>query len=165
MGYGGAEKVMAFLANRVSCEGDKVYLLTYENSNVMQKLVPEVNQLHLTYSPPPVFVVRRIFQIVQIRRVLNRIKPNIIISFLTYPNLLSIIASMGTRIPVIISERCNPYLNKGWFTQLRDFIYGFADGYVFQTHKAKNYFNQRIREKATVIPNPVIAADETDIWI
>ena len=70
--------------------------------------------------------------------------------------MISILASIGMDIPVIISERGDPKANNGWFTRLRDFIYYFADGYVFQTSGAKQYFCNSIQKRSIVIKNPVV---------
>jgi glycosyltransferase involved in cell wall biosynthesis len=165
MGYGGAEKIMAFLANRFALDGNNVYLLTYEDMNRMQNLVSEVKHIGLPKSSPSFFAIRRIHQIIQIRNVLSRIEPDVLISFLTYPNMISIIASMRMRILVIISERGDPHVFQSWFTRFRDFIYNFSDGYVFQTNGAKNYFSQSIQAKAIVIPNPVISNSIPPKWM
>lgn len=163
--YGGAGKVMAFLANSFSLDGDRVYLLTYENNIVMQKLAPEVKHIDFSYSPPSIFGIRRIFQIIHVRNVFNKIQPDVIISFLPYPNIISILASIGAHIPVVISQRADPSVLQSWFTKFRDFIYNFADGYVFQTIGAKNYYNKRIQAKSVVIPNPVVTDDLPARWM
>lgn len=166
MDYGGAEKVMAFLANRLSRAGYEVSLLPYENPVLMQQILPEVKQIDFHEPLPPVFALRRISQIFQVRKVFCRTKPDLIISFLTYPNITSILAlmTMGRRIPIIISERGDPSVLQSWFTRLRDFIYNFADGYVFQTEGAKRHFNKRIQAKSVLIPNPVISDDIPSQW-
>jgi GalNAc-alpha-(1->4)-GalNAc-alpha-(1->3)-diNAcBac-PP-undecaprenol alpha-1,4-N-acetyl-D-galactosaminyltransferase len=162
--YGGAGKVLTFLANRFSLEGYEVYFLTYENNIFPNKLLPEVKHIGYINSTKPLFFFKRIFQIFFIRKTIININPDVIISFLSYPNILSIIASRGFRLPVIISERCDPYALKSWFTKFRNLVYYFADGCVFQTREAKNYYHKSIQEKAVVIPNPIIEAIP-DKWI
>ena len=165
LGYGGSPRIMAYLANRLTLDGYEVFLLTYEDMTLMQELVPEVKQIGFSYSALPIFAVRRISQITQLRKVLKDIQPNILISFLPYPNMISIIASKGTQIPVVISQRGDPFALQSWFTKFRDFVYNFADGYVFQTNGAKNYYNKRIQARATVIPNPIVARNIPAKWI
>jgi len=149
--------MMAFLANRLARDGLEVSLLTYENNDLMQELIPEVNHIKFSSSPPAVFAIRRIFQIISVRKVIKDSKPDVIISFLNYPNIIAIIASLGTPGSIIISERGDPSaFQSSLFYKFRDFVYNFADGYVFQTNGAKKYYNERIQAKATVIPNPII---------
>ena len=163
--YGGAPKIMAFLANRLSLDGYDVYVLTYEDMTLMQKLRREVRQIGLPDSLPSLFAVRRICQIMRVRKVLKIIQPDALISFLPYPNIISILAASGTRIPVIISQRGDPSALQSWFTKFRDFVYNFADGYVFQTEGARNCYNKRIQRKATVIPNPIVADNIPAKWM
>lgn len=155
---------MAFLANQFSLKNYDVHLLTYENNEIVQFLAPGVHHVDFHYSPPRVFALRRILQIIQVKKVIARIKPDVLISFLAYPNIISIISTGGTRIPVIISERGDPYSETGWFTSIKNFFYNFADGYVFQTQRAKNYYSKKIQEKAIVISNPVVATENPAEW-
>jgi glycosyltransferase involved in cell wall biosynthesis len=165
MTYGGAQKIMAFLANGLSSDGYNIYLLTYEDMTLGQALAPGVKHLGLSFSPPSIYALRRVLQIIGVRKVINRVRPDVIIAFLPYANIISIIAAVGTRVPVIISERGDPNVLQSWFTQLRDFIYNFSDGYVFQTEEAKKHFNKRIQAKAAVIPNPVIVNNIPPKWV
>jgi glycosyltransferase involved in cell wall biosynthesis len=66
---------------------------------------------------------------------------------------------------VIISQRADPSAVPNWFTKLRDFLYNFADGYVFQTALAKSHYNKRIQARAVVIQNPVIADNIPTKWV
>lgn len=139
----GAEKVMAFVANQLALDENDIFLLTYENHILKQEVSRRVNHIQLAPSGRGIYGIRRIGQVLKVRKAIKAIRPDVIISFLTYPNMISILASVGTRIPVIISERGDPYAERSWFTMLRDFIYKFADGYVFQTYGAKEYFNSK----------------------
>jgi glycosyltransferase involved in cell wall biosynthesis len=164
LNYGGAPKIMAFLANKLALDEFEVFLLTYENSNAFQKLSSEVKHIYFSPSSRSIFAIRRVQQILKVRNVIRQIKPDVIISFLIYPNIISIIASKGLKSKIIISERGDPNELHGWFPKLRDFIYNFADGYVFQTAAAKNYFNQHIQKNAVVIPNPAYISKIPEKW-
>lgn len=50
---------------------------------------------------------------------------------------------------IILSERNDPYQNPGnkYIRRLRDVLYEFSDGIVFQTIDAKNYFSKSIQKK------------------
>ena len=61
------------------------------------------------------------------------------------------------KIPVILSVRNDPkeeYKNikRKIFMKI---LYPLADGYVFQTEEAKEYFSLKIQRKSVVIPNPI----------
>nr|WP_198153620.1 glycosyltransferase [Thalassobacillus sp. C254] len=59
---------------------------------------------------------------------------------------------------IILSERNDPYQNPGnkYIRRLRDVLYEFSDGIVFQTIDAKNYFSKSIQKKGIIISNPII---------
>jgi len=155
--YGGAGKVMAFLANKLSVEGFDVYLLTYEGGELMQFLAASVHRVQFRYPPPPIPVLKRVLQIVQLKGMITRIKPDLAISFLPYPNMISIAACKAAGVPIIIAERGDPSAHRSWFTAIRDIFYNFADGCVFQTCGAQKYYPRNIQAKGVIIPNPVDA--------
>jgi GalNAc-alpha-(1->4)-GalNAc-alpha-(1->3)-diNAcBac-PP-undecaprenol alpha-1,4-N-acetyl-D-galactosaminyltransferase len=162
--YGGASKMMVALANRLAADGYEVSLLTYEGNGCCEGLAPGINKINRIPITPERVAYRRLEQIGFVRSMIKQNRPDIVLSFLTYPNLISIIGLFGLDIPLIISERGDPYANRGWFTVMRDFLYRYADGYVFQTSAAKKYYHRRIQEKAAVIPNPILA-DVPTRWI
>ncbi len=116
MTYGGAAKIVAYIANKLSNAHYQVHLLTYENNMIVPKIDPKVVHVNFQFTPPKIYGLRRIFELIKVRAVITEIQPDIIISFLTYPNIISILATIGIDIPVIISERGDPYANRGWFT-------------------------------------------------
>ncbi|PWH12791.1 MAG: hypothetical protein DDG60_11755 [Anaerolineae bacterium] len=160
MTYGGAAKIMAFVANGLTARGHEVHLLSYENPNIIPALDARIHIAQAPPQPPALPGLRRIVQVWQVRHVIRQLKPEVIISFLTYPNLISILAAQGTGIPVIIAERGDPYAWQGWFTRLRDGVYRFANGYIFQTHRAKEYYSNINPSKAIVIPNPAYIGEK-----
>lgn len=164
LGYGGAPKMLAALANYLAQQGDETYLLTYENNVMRQPIDDRLIQIKCKKNYK-IRGVRRFLQLLTIRRIVHDKKPDVVISFADYPNLLTLLATVGTKVPVIVSERGNPYSdNKGKMYKFTTFMYQFADGIVFQTEKAKNFFKSSIREKSTVIPNPVMVNNLPDRW-
>ena len=93
-----------------------------------------------------------------LRRTFKKLQPDILISFIDTMNLFTIIASRGLGIPVIVSERSNPFLYKiAWIWEfLRPLLYPFADVTVFQTKGIGSYFSKQIQAKSAVIHNPVV---------
>ena len=76
--YGGAGKIMAFLANKLSNDNYDVHLLTYENNETGWELAPGVHHIDFQYSPIPVYALRRILQIIHVRKVICQIQPDIL---------------------------------------------------------------------------------------
>ena len=100
-------------------------------------------------------VVRRVRAL---RQVLGEITPDVIISFLSRTNILTLLSSRGLDIPVIISERNNPNMQHLGFTWnfLRSVTYRRAFGMVTMTKAALRFFPESMRVRSWVIPNPVI---------
>jgi glycosyltransferase involved in cell wall biosynthesis len=103
--------------------------------------------------------IRRFIQLFQIRHIINQEKPNVIISFLSVPNMLSVIATRFLRIPVIVCERGDPYQQKGFSAYFNKCLLNLAEGVVFQTEGAKTFYPKKIQAKSAVIPNPVTISD------
>lgn len=76
-----------------------------------------------------------------------------IVSFSTTINMFTILASLGLKNRVIVLERND--LNKCSCKKLRNFVYSFGQGFVFQTEAAKKRFLTGIRSRSVVIPNSI----------
>lgn len=154
---GGAERVMSVLCNEFSQRGHKVRLgLTEDFTNIDYNVSQEVELIDLTVcaNNSSTFFIK---SAARIRECVKAIRPDVVVSFITRANICSILSCIGLKVPVIVSERNNPVNDPpSRVTRfLRSVIYGFADGYVFQTQFAKNYFRNRISRKGVVIYNPV----------
>lgn len=103
--------------------------------------------------------LQRVFAL---RNAIQTTRPDFIISFLIRTNVRVLLASMGLNIPIIISERSDPFLaqpGKLWQFLAR-ITYPFATRItVFTSHAAK-YFPASLRKKIRVIPNPVIVSND-----
>ncbi|WP_066633810.1 glycosyltransferase [Desulfolucanica intricata] len=163
LSYGGAEKILTFLANKLSIDGGfRVYIYTYEDTckyHVLHDAVSFIGENDVAKMR----FIRRFKQVIQMKRVIKRVKPDIIISFLTMSNFLSVLAGKLTYTPVIISERGDPYQYTSFWDKIFCFINSFADGAVFQTDAARKFYPRRLQKKSTVIANPVFIKDESVI--
>jgi len=138
--YGGANKMIVFLANKLinmdyevdlytySSDEDSVYPLDSRINLIKEK---KVNKFYLT---------RRFIQIIKVRKIIKKTEPNLVISFMTNNNLFSIIGTMFTNIPVIISERGDPNSEKGLLANIKRYFFIFAEGMVFQTEGAQSCY-------------------------
>lgn len=73
--------------------------------------------------------------------------------------MYTILASIGTKVRVIVSERNDPEktVSGKKMKVIRDLLYGCAkcNAVVFQTEGAKSYFNNKIQSKGSIILNPI----------
>lgn len=152
---GGAERVMSVVANYLDNKG-------YDVAFIMLRRVAEAYELNKS--------IKRYYRdkkknrdfIGEIKYLHNFEKNNpdaIFISFFTYQSLYTILASMGTKAKVIVSERNDPEKTASGVGMklVRSLLYGCAKCkyVVFQTKGAKKYFNNKIQKKGIIILNPI----------
>lgn len=154
MNAGGAERVVSILSNEFSRIGHDVTIVMVSGlkNSSFYKLDTKVKLicLHGIINKTHYFKRVRI-----LRRIIKYCAPTIIISFLPHINIYTYFALMGLRIQHIVSERNNPYLEPSNFfiRKLRDYVFKRADGCVFQTHDAANYYKNI--SNGIIIHNPV----------
>lgn len=153
---GGAERVISVVAEELSKKGYEVSIVTlYDRTNtyVKEEKVRLLSVEHKYRNR----IIRAFENINGLRRLMKKEKPDIVISFVWQINVYSIIASIFTKTKLIISERNDPIHDpkSKYLRKIRDFMYQFSNGHVFQTENAKNYFSTKIRKNGTVIPNPI----------
>lgn len=158
---GGAEGVIARLCNE--CFGGKyrITIITCMNRPVEYPLDEKIELVCLEdegavyQNMGERFMKRR----KRLRSLLDNMAPDLLISFLPEPNFLILSLKARYRFPVIISVRNDPqkeYANKVYYLLMRLF-YPKADGYVFQTKQAGEYFSfsGHITDTMRIIPNPL----------
>ncbi len=154
---GGAERILSTLANAWMGKGYNVTFLTYIEADDFFELDTRINRIPLKLSGGSVVnrICNHIYRVTRVRKILKQAQPDIVVSFLDIPNIISIMSSIGTNIPVIISERTDPEKYKCTFpfNFLRRIFYHFADCLVIQNNKQQLFFDTMIKN-ITVINNP-----------
>lgn len=162
---GGAERVLALMANYWAARGYSIDILTMDDG-VDSPFYP----LHSAIRHHPLNLLTRSTQRCKayyenlqrlggIRRALRDIQPDCVISFIDIMNLFSIVAALGLKIPVVVSERSDPFqykIGRHW-EFLRHRLYPLADAIVVQSDDISSYFSERLHPKIHTIPNPVFA--------
>lgn len=149
---GGAERVIATLANRYVKSGDSVAILMVAGNECVYELHAEVRLVSIgdVSHGNPLTQAKRLLAM---RRYFRR-HDGVIVSFSTRINLFTIVAGLGLKKHIVVSERNDPHREKHPF--LRNIIYGLSSGgFVFQTEEARDCFSRRIRGRSVVIPNPL----------
>lgn len=156
MTSGGAERVVANLANKFVNHGYKITIIKFDDELSYYKLDKKIEVKSYKFKSKNK-IDTFIKSINYTRKAFNEVNPDIIISFLSTVNITSIISNLIKKRTIIISERNDPYNSpKQWYYRiLRRLVYRYADGYVFQTKDARNYFSKYIRKKSKIIHNPV----------
>lgn len=145
--------MIVYLANQLSKMGYECVIYVEEQIGKhyeVEKNVEIVQETEFFKN----YYTRHFQQIFQLRRRVKEIKPDLIISFQTNQNALSVLATRGRSIPVIISERGDPYQYNNIVAKLKTSVINKAEGGVFQTKKAMEYYGVKLQKRSAVIYNP-----------
>ncbi len=161
---GGAQRVLTILANELSKRGWSVTLLTFDNGSE-----PPFFALHPDIQHWPLSVMREqgswwkavkidVLRPWLLRKAIRRSRPDAVISFIDLMNIFTLVATVGLKIPVIISERAHPVFTQIWkfWSLLRKGVYNGSACLVVQTSDVQPFFSSLMQKKIRVIPNPVL---------
>ncbi|NHF73085.1 glycosyltransferase family 4 protein [Paracoccus xiamenensis] len=156
-GAGGAEKMMCSLAAHRTELGDDVHVaaMTMPAAGSFFDYPAQVH-LHVLDRPAPrlpaSFLQPR--RGLAVRRLIAELRPDLIVSFLTKVNCLTLLAATGTGIPVIVSERNNPSAQSPRFwRRAQNTLIPRAAGIAMQTHAAAMDLPPAQAARAHVVPN------------
>lgn len=165
---GGAQRVLSILANAWAAKGWHITLLTLDHG-----LEPPFYDLHPAVRYRPLGLERDSSTVIHgmwnnlnrlrtLRQAIVQSTPQAVISFIDKPNILTLLATLGLRVPVIVSERIDPAhhpIGSAW-NGLRSWVYPLCTCLVIQSQSALSYFSPMIQRRARVIPNPVLFPPE-----
>lgn len=156
MTAGGAERVVSILANKLTERGIVVEIWLYYGNTIHYHLDERVkiHALSLLNKSHKQRVKTLHNRLVQAKQKDAKI---VFIPFLSAILQLSIIANIGTGIPVIACERNNPYIKgKKWYQRIIAQVpFLMATHCVFQTPDARAYYYLLRDRKCTIIVNPI----------
>jgi len=149
---GGAERVISLLANNFAERGDEVEMIALTSiSPDYYTLDPKVKFIHADkVSKGGLFG-----ELWWFRRHIKKEQPDVVIAFMEAVYEFVLLALLGTKTPVISSERLDPALISWPRKVLRWLLLPTATAHVVQTQQIKQYYNQRIQKKTHIIYNPV----------
>lgn len=156
--HGGAERVIAYLANRFSQKEYECIMVTSIKEPWEYPLVEQVKRVTVfEEGMPKNFVSRNFRAILRLRQLIDFEKPDLIISFMAEPNFRALVANIGKKSKSLISVRNDPNMEYPnlLFKLSAKLLYPLADGIVFQTRDAKQWFSKSIQDKSKIILNPV----------
>jgi GalNAc-alpha-(1->4)-GalNAc-alpha-(1->3)-diNAcBac-PP-undecaprenol alpha-1,4-N-acetyl-D-galactosaminyltransferase len=159
---GGTQRVISVMANHWAQKGWAVTLLTLDEAKLpFFDLAPPIKLLPLgiywTATNPLVKVWNNLKRVRILRRAIRDSRPEVVVSFLSFVNILVLLATRGLGLPVVISEHSDPLMDSlVWpWTWLHRFTYAFGAPAVVQTERAKACFPGSFQARIAVIPNPI----------
>jgi glycosyltransferase involved in cell wall biosynthesis len=164
LGSGGAERVASILCNEWARNNQQVEIVTFEPPQAVSyyELHPAIQVHRLDLTKENMSLSERLSSgLNKVQRLYNTIKtanPDLVISYMTEMNILSVVAARLAGKKIIISERVHPAFHPIGKTKeiLRRVVYPFSTLLVVQTQAIKIWCQTNLRmTNLDVIPNPV----------
>ena len=157
---GGAERVIANLAEYFFSQGYHVYVVTKFKAADEYSLSPGIERViaDITKEEEGSFRIGNLYaRIKKLRSTWKTINPDVIVSFIRKNNIMALASSRFLGIPVVVSVRSDPKreLSGKVMKQLSFFLFRFAKGIVLQTNQAKEFFPAYLQKKAIILPNSI----------
>ena len=154
---------MSTMANYWASQGWSVTILSLDNGAIspffeLDSLVRHVPLGIASDSAHPIVGLwNNVKRILALRQAISQSKPQTVISFVDKTNVITLFATWGLNLKVIVSERTDPHAHRigRLWDGLRWWIYSRADRIVVQSQAALCYFLPKFHRSVTVIPNPV----------
>ncbi len=163
LGAGGAERVMSILANRWAEQGHQVRLITLAPCRsdffALHAGVKRVGLDLMGASRCPLQALAgNLRRLAGLRRALAASRPQVVISFMDRTNVLTLLASRGLGLPVVVAEHTNPWLAPlgGVWGLLRRLLYPQADRVLAVNQEGADFLKGWVEpRRVQVMPNPV----------
>jgi glycosyltransferase involved in cell wall biosynthesis len=157
---GGAEKVLVRFATYWGERSAAVTVITTRSrSGDVYSLPDFVHREALGYEGLRWHqVLRRLRLILELRRRVKRLDPDVVVSFMLKTNIMALLALLGNRYPVVVSERSAPQRAGVFLRALRHILYRQAARVTVMTRAARDYFLSFLpARRLCVIPNPLMS--------
>ncbi len=156
---GGAERVMSVVANGLYNRGHDVILVNDYKTDNEYKLLPGIRHVYIDgeYGTNKNAIKRNINRICFLRKICRDTKRDVILSFISDANFRAEAGVIGIRTKSVISVRIDPahaYKSK-FYEMIAKSFYKHADGCIFQTKYAANFYPDKVIKHSMVIPNPI----------
>ena len=154
---GGAERVTSILCNRFVEDGYRVTIYLLDRAGVEYSLDERITVDKSLISNKR-GLSRAIRRIAGIRKVMLQKPDAQYISFISMHNLYTMLAAIGIKRDIIVSERLDPQKSipdYAFLHKLRNILYSKAKNVVFQTPDAMSFFPETIQRKGLIIVNPL----------
>ncbi len=161
---GGAERVISIMANYWVGVDNSITLITIDSKEndfyVLDARISRIGLDLMRNSSSHWDAIKNNYtRLKRLRKAIKQSRANVVISFIDNMNIMTLLAVMGMRINVVISERNDPrqYSIGYVWDRLRLWIYPKADAIVVQTIQVKNWAEEKaLNNRIEIVPNPVL---------
>ena len=158
IGYGGAAKMLCFVAESLSKRGHKVAICNFSATHDLTGYRREIDGVDVHEVKEQGNLAR----VKVVKKIAKSMGADVIVSFTAFPNFCAKIVSMLLRIPSIMSERGDPFrtVHKSIKAKVMIGLINRSKGGVFQTDGARRFYGRGLRKRGIVIPNPIFIKGE-----
>ncbi len=165
---GGAERAMSVMANHWAAQAHAITLVTVAPVDLdFYALDPKVTRVGLGLMADSHTVIdqvrNNVERVTALRREILKSQPDVVISFLDTMNVVTLVASLGLDVPVIVCEQIDPRevkIRSAW-ELLRRLCYPRAIAVVVVATAMMTWAERMVRkDRIRVIPNPVYVSLE-----
>ncbi len=152
---GGAERFIATFSSYLADLGHEVYVVSYEKSPNDYELSGNVNAIYLKERKENLY--RKLMRIVDLRRIIIKHKPDVVIPFINTVMFCARLATLLTPSKLVFTVRVSPWHRGGSGVSmfLEDLVSRHSDAIMVQTKEQGEFFAERYQNKIFVVPNPV----------
>lgn len=167
---GGAERVIATMANHWAARERRVVLVTLAPATRDRyPLLPQVERIGLDLQRPSLGlftkVIANLARLWALRRHILGLRPAVVISFVDQMNVSVLAATKWSGVPVVVSERIDPRhhdVPRVW-RALRTLLYPGASAVVVQTSAVAAWMTSFVaKERVHTVANPLRALPPPD---
>lgn len=161
LGGGGTQRVLSKLVDDFICQGHRLTVVTLAGAEKDVFHLPfmvERRCLDAISDSSGLFqaIVANYTRVRSLRRQILNSKPDVVVSFITATNILTLLACLGTGLKVVVSERNDPArqpIGVLW-GGLRVFLYRFAHSVVCNSRTALQALSRYVQQDRLIyIPN------------
>jgi len=154
---GGAERIVAWLANSWVEGGRSVLLITLDGAQIPPFFPLDDRVVQVTVPMVGVGPAAFLSSVAKFRQLVRARHVKLVVSFVTGANVAATLGLIGTGVPVVIAERDHPRCHrpKGLLAILRPLAYRRARKIVLQSDSFVSLLPKTVRSHAVTIPNPI----------
>ncbi|MEW6551041.1 MAG: glycosyltransferase family 4 protein [Campylobacterota bacterium] len=161
LGNGGAERVLTTLSNYF-IEKYEITIITFNDEKSFYELDEKIKIVSLNSNKNSKNILdaikNNISTIIKLTNAIKQVNSDVVISFMTTSNILSILACKFLNKPIIISERTNyDFLSSKIWRKIRKTIYPFCNHLVVQSSYDLEKYN--FVKNVSIIENPLFIKD------
>lgn len=151
---GGAERVLSNIVNDF-CKDHNITIITTSSTKSSYQIDRRIKIYSLDEEKK--HLLKNFVRVKNLYKYIKEIKPDAIITFMPPQSFRVLTIKKLLKTKVIVSVRNDPKKEYSSFKNkiAMKLLYNKADGFVFQTKEAQEYFSKKIQKKSVIIPNPV----------